>query len=482
MASKLILVAVAVIVAAAALAAFMYTGGRGNGSGKASSATPGAAAAPGAASGGGGDVGNVASLASCGEGPAVAIVYARGQEKLAAQLARLLEQQLGQDLPGAKYCTVPAEKVGVELRVLPSILVRGRNMSRRLSQILDNATSVEGFHPVKYDVAATFALRIAYAFNLPRPRYNAKAELVVVQGHLPEARLDIDRLRGDRMLMDSLAAAFAANITGVREEAEDRVPAEALALGERPLVVAYSPSYNLSKGTANVVSYGKGYYGLSRGDIGQALLSRGLVQLLEVEGGVVETRGHPSIGSGKVHIAIFEDFACPFCAKFYEKDLPKLLKLAREGRITLHFMDLVVHNAEQVRRLHTLLLCYYQKTGDAEGYVEAASRIYRKLSSLLAKLQAKEINETQLLDELGKLADEMKEELGVDPANCSKALQEVIASTQMAIAAGLRGTPSFVIWYEGSPVAYYTIGYHPADFFEKLADELYSATQAGGKG
>lgn len=390
---------------------------------------------------------NLKALEACGEGYAVAIVYGPGQEKLAEWLDTLLRNE--PILANASFCRIPVDSLGVKLRVLPAVLVRVANTSSEpLNRILDYNTSIQGFHPVKYNIITVFTQLRAPA-DLPKPVYNVNASLIVVQGLIPEARINTSRL-GDERILDMFSAFYAARIVEVREI--EYTEAEKLGLSGivRPTVVAYS-SEDLANSTESIVRITGDYYGLEEGLARSLLSSLGLVEVFEVPNGVVNVAGHPSIGHGPVHIAVFEDFACPYCAKFYREVLPEIMGMVEAGRVTLHFMDLIVHG--WVERLHALLYCYYNKTGNASAYLEYARKIYA-------------IFETEGSKGLEGVVKEL------EPYSCDYGLQAVIESSKEALAKGLTGTPSFVLWREGSSVAYYVTGYRDARFFTRIIEDL----------
>lgn len=56
---------------------------------------------------------------------------------------------------------------------------------------------------------------------------------------------------------------------------------------------------------------------------------------------VIDTKGHPSIGKGKIELVVFEDFLCKNCRMFSERIFPKLTTLYIEtGRVRLTVIPL----------------------------------------------------------------------------------------------------------------------------------------------
>ena len=130
-----------------------------------------------------------------GNGPAVAIVYADGQEKLADALKKYLEVQLAGHINGARYCTVEASKLGVEFRVYPVILVRAQNTSSQLASILLNTTVKGGWRPVRLDYTAAFAAQLAVQRGGKGPVYRDTATLLVVDGSTPFTKVNVSALK-----------------------------------------------------------------------------------------------------------------------------------------------------------------------------------------------------------------------------------------------------------------------------------------------
>ncbi len=435
----------AIVVAAVAVAAF-FLAGRGGGE-----------AAGGAAAAGGG------GLEACGEGPAVLIVYAAGQEQLAQTMGKLLERQFQQALPNASFCYVEARRLGLEgMRVLPEILVRGNVSDPGLRRVLLNETVLEGFHPVAYDVAAMFAAQVGMQFGLGGPRYSVEARLVVVQGHTPVTRVNVSRIEGDERMLSIFSAVFAANITGVEEAEPGELGEEAVKALERLPNIAARSSVDLAEGTVNIFAAGDGLYAI-RGGASGFLVNTGAAEAWERQGAPPELPGldgYPSIGSGPVHIVVAEDLGCPYCAKFYNETMPFLERLAEEGRVTIHLVDLVIHR--DLLGIHALLHCLYNETGNSTLYLELVKEAYQAL------LKAQEERNITLFQKaLQAIEARVNETLG-DTGCLREAQQAVLNMTHTLLNMGLSGTPSFIAWRDGGSFTVYAVGYRDRGFFEKL--------------
>jgi len=454
---------IAAVVFAAALFALSHRGGGSGGAGSTPSANTTKAG-----------VEKAPSIQECGSGNVLAVVYADGQEKLAEKIAGLLAQQLRGHLPpDTRYCVAPAGASGLgDARVLPLILVKASNASAKLRSLLLNQTVAGGFHPVRYDVDAVFAVRVALQYHLPQPVYNAKTVLVITEPRSSVARLNPATLEKQKQLLSLIEAVAAAKIERV------------VALGNvsnklhntRPNLVFMSSS-NLSDGDPALQAIGRNLYEARQVDFARVFMQRGLTEAMEIEesadalGLSRVAAEHPTIGGGETHLAIFEDFMCPFCARFYRDTLPTLEKLAKQGSLEMHFMDLIVHRQGVVPKLHRLLLCYYLETGNATGYLEAAKKIYSLLYADLEKLQQRKINETTLVADYNKLYQELEKQLGASP-NCTKADRLLAASQRIAAKLGITGTPGFAAWRSGSNYVVVTEGYRTPAFFNRLLESL----------
>ena len=476
---KSLLIAIAVLVViAAAVAAYVVMTHRGGGA-----AAPSATRSPTATATGSSGVVKAGSLSGCGA-PAVAVVYAEGQEKLAEKMAELLSKQVKGDVPpGTRFCVVPvagAPGLG-EARVLPLILVDASNVSGRLARTLLNTSIVDGWRPVRYDVDAVFAVQVAYHYQLKeRPLYHYKAELVIVQGHLNITRADVNAIRNDKAFLDLVAAVAATGISNVTEAEPGNVP---LPRGAALPTLLYHSSQNLSDGVPSLRNIGDGYYTLTSVDYSRVLLGRGYVEAREVPGNppLAMLAERPSIGRGSIGIAVFEDFMCPFCARFYNETMPYLLGLARQGKVRIYFLDLLIHaNVEQVVRLHRLLDCYYAETHNSTGYLEAVEEIYRVVWRDMNLIQSGKAGTDRLTKDLDRLYSELRERLNAS-TECPEAQAALGLGDSLAKLYGVRGTPGFLAWRNGTGFVVVTEGFRAKQFFQKLVTELEKAPASSQK-
>ena len=461
------------VVAVAAAAAYMLVWGGGSPGQQAASTASGASTSPAGAKG----VVKADSLSACSP-PAVAVVYAEGQERLAEKMAELLAQQVKGDLPaGARFCVVPAGAApGLrDARVLPLIVVDASNVSGRLAKTLLNTSIVDGWRPVRYDVDAVFAVQVAYHYRLKeRPRYRYNASLVVVQGHLPLTRADVEAIKRDRAFLDLVEAVAATGISNVTEVGPGDAP---LPRGTALPTLLYRSSQDLAEGVASLRSLGNGYYMLTSVDYSRVLLGRGYVEAREVPGKppLALLSSRPSVGGGDVGIAVFEDFMCPYCARLYNETMPYLLELAKQGKVRIYFLDLLIHaNVKQVVELHKLLDCYYAKTHNSTGYLDAVERIYRLVWRDMNLIQSGKANTNELINDLDKLYKELSKKLNAT-TDCREAQSALGLGDSLAKLYGITGTPGFIAWRNGTGFVVVTEGFRTKQFFQKLVEELEAA-------
>jgi len=405
----------------------------------------------------------------CGQGPAVMVVYQKGQEDLAMIIEEMLKQQLFGHVPQkTKFCSASVDETGLQgLRVYPAILVRAENVSTVLARVLLNETVGDGWKPMRYDYTAAFDTQLAMQFHLPMPVYKYSAKLIVVEGSTPYTSVNRTMMEPGSRVLALMSAIFVANVTSVEYTKEP--PA---GVSPSSLPVAYAVSKDpLDEGVPGLRKIGDHTYEPVDLDMADVFLNLGAAKAVEKTGQPPAIQGHPAVGNGEIHIAIYEDLVCPYCVKFYNDTFPAIKEMIDEGKVTFHITDLVVHTNANVTSLHKLLLCYYNVTGNAEAYLEAIIRIYHQVGMLYREVEAGNITSmTEFYNKIGQILEEEKARLGID-YNCTAA-KLVERATHEAMNAGLRGTPSFAVWVEGSNRVLYITGYRDAEFFKQLVESL----------
>lgn len=403
-------------------------------------------------------------LASC-EGD-VAVVYLKGsQDKLAELMARQLSQQLSRHNVPGKVCLVASDSLGSNLRLpaYPALLVRGRALSL-FSGILLNE-SIQGWRLVRFDYVEPFAAQLSLVYRVGQlPVYTRTATLLVVNGNTPFTRVNLtalEELLREPRYQALFSAMFVANITGVK--LSDTPPSNT---SPRVLPAFYAVSdSDLAAGSPSVRRVAENVYATDL-NVAAMLAGSRVLKAFEVRG-PPNVAGHPSLGSGGIHIAIFEDFACPICAMFYAKVMPALIGYAENNTVTIHFMDLIVHNTENVTKAHRTLLCLYSKTGNSTLYYQLVSKLYKTLN-----LYASKGSSDKYLSWLGSFTANISERYGVS-GEC-EASSLVDDSTRQALSMGIMGTPGFAIWREGWEWTIVVTGYHDLQFFREVISWLES--------
>lgn len=293
----------------------------------------------------------------------------------------------------------------------------------------------------------------------------ARAEALVVAGETEWGRPGKELT--SQKVIDALEALAVARITGVRVVEEP--PAGADALKSYPAVVLRSDA-DLSRFNRYVVPLGDGYYAF-REDV------QPQVSLL-VSGSTVELRfevepppGTPSWGDpgAPVRLLIFEDLACPYCARFYNSVYPSVVEpLVREGRLAVYALDFIVH--PQVEKQHRLLWCLYRETGDGGLYAELVRKAYQVLGSRGSPMGFEE-----LLNEIGGRLGHQAAERLAKCAESQESKEHLDAVRRLASRLGVRGTPTIAVVGGGYTILVY--GLPGADTLKRMIE--WVAARAG---
>ncbi len=167
----------------------------------------------------------------------------------------------------------------------------------------------------------------------------------------------------------------------------------------------------------------------------------------------------PHIGSpnAPLKILIFEDVYCPFCARFYNETLPKVIKnYVDTGKAEFILKDLVVHMSSMP--LQQALVCFYEKTGDNQKYFQVMDELYKLL------LSGSRVDMAVLSKVLGMNATKLMHE-----CNATKIISQERAEAEKY---GALGTPTFVIWNTKKNVGAVVVGFMNYDEFSKILNEL----------
>ncbi len=302
----------------------------------------------------------------------------------------------------------------------------------------------------------------SYGANASIMTFIHKSRAYVVSGSLNFSRISIsdEYIKGNKSIY---LREFITWTTGTEvTEVELATPNQFSDLPYYPaIVVVPEDGFNISKYSPLLIPVGSKYV-YSTGWFANSVLPF----LERVSGKRIYLEVHrkpdmsgPHIGSpnAPVKVLIFEDVHCPFCAKFYNETLPKVLKnYVDTGKVEFIFKDLVVHLSS--RPLQEALVCFYEKTGDNQKYFQVMNELYKLL------LSGSRVDMAVLSKVLGMNATKLMHE-----CNASK----IISSERVeAEKYGALGTPTFVMWSEKKGLGTVVVGFINYDEFSRIVNEL----------
>ncbi len=387
-------------------------------------------------------------------GMVVAVVVPPGypEDKL-NMLLRLVESNIASHLQGYHVCTMTPSQLGTELRSYPAILVAG-NVTGPLAGLA--VAEVRGYTLLDYGVAGL----LAYYAEAPVVS-KVRAELLVVNGDSPVSRVS----SVPQQVVEVIAKLAAVNVTGVRIVKKGDVTVNATSY---PAVLLRSDT-DISTGNSYVISLGGGYYAFVRGielQLSTMLAGRGAVELPH---GFEPPSDAPSWGSGgaNVSLVVFDDLACPYCARFYRNVYPKVVEpLVDKGLIRVYALDLPVH--AEVESLHRLLWCVYNITGNGTAYKTILMEDYDKLLKTGSPLSVKEV--------LERVESLLGPEVAEKAKNCSSTMDAQLYSMlvrELARGIGARGVPTVLVTNGSYTLAFY--GLPDAETLKRALDWMLSS-------
>ncbi len=397
------------------------------------------------------------SLEACLKGPSAIIVYEDGEKDFADALLQYVEKQLASNLPpGTKFCSLSAKETGLtSLPMYPALVFRVEmtEIKGKLRSFILNETLPGGYIPFRYDYFASFATQLGMYLGKGAPKYTHEAKVIIVNGDAPGTQVNEKYLGAAKgRLAVVLSAIFVADIKDI--QVTDKPPV-GIVPDEYPAVYAES-SANLSKYNPDLREVAPGIYYDYRDSLAELLAGLGLVPAALIKYKPIPYLDkHPALGNGKIHIAIFDDIMCPYCARLYANVMPKLVEYARNNTVTIHILDLPVHQSQEALEFHKLMLCYYNKTHDAWKYYEILHDTYKQLYSYILSGKAEQ--------KLAEMVKKLREELNT--TELCPAAKYVELSIQHSQDVGIRGVPGIVIWKEGGRYMLVAMGYHDIDWF-----------------
>ena len=397
------------------------------------------------------------SLEACLKGPSAIIVYESGEKNFADTLLQYVEKQLASNLPpGTKFCALSAKETGLtSLPMYPALVFKlGMDeIKGKLRDFVLNATLPGGYIPFRYDYFASFATQLGMYLGKGAPKYTHEAKIIIVNGDAPGTQVNEKYLGAAKgRLAVVLSAIFVADVKDI--QVVDKPPTN-IVPDEYPAVYAESNA-DLAKYNPDLREVAPGIYYDYKDSLAELLAGLGLVPAALIKYKPIPYLDkHPALGSGEIHIAIFDDIMCPYCARLYINVMPKLVEYAKNNTVTIHILDLPVHQSQEALVFHKLMLCYYNKTHNAWKYYEIFHDTYKQLYSYILSGKAEQ--------KLAEIVKKLREELNT--TELCPAAKYVELSIQHSQDVGIRGVPGIVIWKKGGKHMLVAMGYHDIDWF-----------------
>ncbi len=307
----------------------------------------------------------VKGLENCSE-PALVYVYVNNdqEQKVETFLNIFIREasRQGIDLSNVGLCMVNATSRGWKLRLYPSIVVKGEIPS--LKKYLED--SIEGYSVLDYSISEAIAryLKVNVTFT-----YTAKVYIIDGKTNWTSINLSIT----DNMIKTLQSIALA------RIESVEKTANPPVNVPYRPALLFYSKN-NLSKGVTYLENIGENYYIITRQYMIMLVTNMFGTRFIEVyfKPNITET---VVVGNNNAPITlyVFEDYWCPYCARFYSVNEKVLEKLISNGTLKLVPLDFIVHR--EIAGLHVFMRCLYNISGNGLAYYNITVRLYRELLS-----------------------------------------------------------------------------------------------------
>ncbi len=206
-----------------------------------------------------------------------------------------------------------------------------------------------------------------------------------------------------------------------------------------------------------------------------------------VTGNVVDAGTQPSVvkasidddavlgnENAKITIIEFSDYQCPFCRKFWTETLPQLKSTYIDtGKVKLVFRDLPLASLHPMAQASAEAAeCVREKGGDS-AYFKFHDKLFEEQNIIDSGNKAGPVTRTATYtnDDLKKWA----KAVGYDISSCldsGKYKSEVAKDSADASAAGIQGTPGFVIMKSGDKEGIPLAGAYPFSQFQQIIEQL----------
>jgi protein-disulfide isomerase len=175
--------------------------------------------------------------------------------------------------------------------------------------------------------------------------------------------------------------------------------------------------------------------------------------------------------TAKVAIVEFSDYECPFCKRHHEQVYPDIIKnYVDNGQAIYVYRDFIAvpsHNPAATQEAYAAS-CVKELTGSNTKYFEYGTLLYANTQSNGGGLL--NTDEFQLASQVGVNGDQLKTCI-----ESQKYKDEMAADEEAAIAAGIQGTPGFVVGVlnsDGSVDGKIVAGAYPYETFAALIEEM----------
>ena len=392
------------------------------------------------------------SSITCSENSIVYVYSSQKQKEKAEKFFETFKQlaaREGLNLSSVETCVIDANSLSRKLRMYPALMYRGKVSG--LEQI--TVGEIDGYHIVDYMASLNVA---RYAGIEPTFTYEAKA--FIVSGSSPWSRpsVDVSKMKSE---LERLALA---KITDVVEVGVEDSPVE---VDVAPALI-FESTYNLSEGVQYLEKTGNNYYMLLKAynvRLAQDYLGAEAAELRKLP--AVLSKDLPSLGSqdAPVRLYIFEDYLCPYCAKFYKDCYDHLVEKAKAGLLQVVAVDFIVHR--EVLDAHALTRCLYAETSNGSLYFQISDELYLKYYEGVSPT---------LQEAVTIAAEYVSNDTLARAKACMLSEREVIYNLTLSAyyKIGIGGTPTLLFWERDKKVGLLFTGYIPWSQVEEVVDWL----------
>ena len=392
------------------------------------------------------------SSVSCPENSIVYVYFNQEQKESAEkffEVFRQLAAKEGLNFSSVETCVVDAKSLSRELRMYPVLMYRGKVSG--LEQI--TVGEVDGYNIVTYMLSLDVA---RYAGIEPVFTYEAKAFIVSGSSPWSKPNIDVSKVKSE---LEWLALA---KITDVVEVGVENSPVE---VDAAPTLV-FESTYNLSEGVQYLERTGNNYYMLLKVynvRLAQDYLGAEAAELRNLP--AILNEDLPSLGSqdAPVRLYIFEDYLCPYCAKFYEDCYYRLIEKTEAGLLQVVAVDFIVHR--EVFDTHAFTRCLFAETSNGSLYFQISDELYRKYY---------EGGMPTLQEAVTIAAEYVSNDTLARAKVCMPSEREAIYNLTLSsyYKIGIGGTPSLLFWGQDKNIGLLFTGYIPWDQVEEVVDWL----------